>query len=84
MTSPVTIGTTAVMVAPVNRNRRELIFSNTGDNDIYLKKQRGSLFSIPSKTNYDYKLQVGATLKIITVAAFLAVVLKNHCDGGEE
>ena len=78
MTSPITVTTTPILVAPLNVNRREIIFQNTGNRDIYLKKQTGRCPVVPSITNYDHKLEENETLSVITISAFMAVALANN------
>jgi len=78
MASPMTVTTTATVIAPFNRNRRTITIQNTGANVVYVKKQiPGANQSIPSATNYDFELPVfGAMPGIISInssAAFMAV-----------
>jgi len=54
MTSPLSIGTTSIIVAPINRKRAILRMQNTGGKDIYVKKIPLSGLIVPvSATDYD-------------------------------
>ena len=83
MTSPITVTTTPLLVAPLKVNRREIKFQNTGNRDIYLKKQTGRCPVVPSITNYDHKLEENETLSVITISAFMAVALANATTSEE-
>jgi len=78
MASPITVTTTAAVVAPFNRNRKTISFQNTGANIVYVKKQiPGAAASVPSATNYDFMLPIaGAMPGMVTItsaASFMAV-----------
>lgn len=51
MANPVAIGTTAVQVVPVRRNRANVKFQNVGNSTLYFK--RGSA---PTATDFEYML----------------------------
>lgn len=54
MVTPLSIGTTAMPVAPINRKRAIIRFQNTGQKDIYIKKipLTGAIAPV-SATDYD-------------------------------
>lgn len=80
MASPITVTTTAAVIAPFNRNRKTISFQNTGANIVYVKKQiPGAAQSIPSVTNFDFMLPIaGAMPGMVTIASaasFMAVTV---------
>lgn len=57
MASPVIVGTSAIVVAPINKKRAVIRFQNTSKNAIYLKKiPLNGLYSIVSDTDYEVLL----------------------------
>lgn len=71
MASPITVGTTAVVVANYNPNRGVIRFQNTGaTGTIYMKKVRKSGTVVPpSPTDYEVLLS-SATLAVESGDAF--------------
>jgi hypothetical protein len=81
MTSPVTIGVTSIVVAPINSKRASIRFQNTGSAIIYIKKipLTGS-FSVVSPTDYEVELfpasssqEGGEAFETNSVASFMAI-----------
>jgi len=82
MSSPKNVNSTVIELAPVNMSRYEIVLENTGNQPVYLCKQKpGQVLPTPSETNYDYVLSPSSregegsssVLKIISVSRFLAV-----------
>ena len=81
MASPLTIGTTAIVVAPINKKRDLVRFQNTGATIFYIKKVPfEGVFTLPSATDYEVLMQPSSSLteagdafETNSVAAFAAV-----------
>ena len=57
MASPVIVGTTPVLLIPVNVSRKNVVIQNTGTNDVYIKRwPPGTVQPVPSASNYDFVL----------------------------
>lgn len=57
MASPITIGTTATVVVPINKRRSIIRFQNVGNTTIYVKKVPiEGLFTRVSHTDFEAKL----------------------------
>ena len=81
MTSPITIGISAIVVAQLDKKRAVIRFQNTGVSIIYLKKipSRG-VFTPPSASDYEVLLapaalltEAGEAFFTNSVSAFAAV-----------
>lgn len=60
MASPILVNTIATLVANRNKNRKSILFQNTGTESILIKKQIiGSVEPTLSLTNYDFILAPG-------------------------
>jgi len=84
MTSPITIGTTAIVVLPVNNRRADVRMQNTGTSSIYIKRiPLGAISTTVSSTDYEVLLgpslgeagesEAGEPFVTDSVAAFVAV-----------
>ena len=81
MISPIIVGITASIAAPVNRNRVNIRFQNTGISNIYLRKiPVNGVFTLPSIIDYDVLLapaallnEAGEAFKTNSTAAFAVV-----------
>ena len=57
MASPLTIGTTASVIVPINRSRADIRFQNTGDTTIYIKKfPLTGAYTVVSANDYEVML----------------------------
>jgi len=82
MTSPISIGTTAIVVAPINKRRSIIRFQNTGKDSIFIKKIpiTGNT-SIVSDTNFEVELfpesasskEGGQSFETNSIASFMAI-----------
>jgi len=82
MASPVTIGTSAVVVVPVNKDRVSIRFQNTSATQtIYIKKiPLEGAFSVVSVTDYDVRMlpdsstgEGGEPFETSSIASFMAI-----------
>ena len=81
MSSPLTIGTTAELVAPIRKNRASIRFQNTGTHTIYMKKIPSSgVFTPPTPSDYEVLLapssndtEAGEAFVTNSISAFAAV-----------
>ena len=63
MSSPITVGITAIVAVPANACRADVRFQNTGVSILYLKKiPRCGVFSPPSWIDYEVLLAPAALL----------------------
>ena len=63
MSSPITIGVTAIVAVAANPCRADVRFQNTGVSILYLKKiPKCGVFTIPSWTDYEVLLAPAALL----------------------
>jgi len=91
MISPVTVGTTPVVLAKANLNRKSMILQNNSKEDVYIKKQKlTGAYVLPTATNYDFILHGsvgectdGERIELFdSVAAFLGVTTKSTATLG--
>lgn len=91
MASPITVGTTPVLLITVNTKRKNVIFQNNGKEEIYVKRwPPGTPAPIPSATNYDFILcpdkeegtLCGEIFSTESISAFVAVSGKNTAPVG--
>lgn len=82
MASPILVNTVATLIVNKNKNRKNIIFQNTGTEPILMKKQIvGGTESTLSLTNYDFVLAPGVfeddgsgtIIQIETISAFYAM-----------
>lgn len=78
MVSPIIVGVTAIVAAPLNPIRANIRFQNTGVSILYLKKiPKSGAFTLPSITDYEVLLapaalltEAGEAFKTNSTAAF--------------
>jgi hypothetical protein len=81
MASPITVGTAAIVVAPINTNRSNIRFQNTSSNIIYIKKiPLSGAYSVVSATDYEVQLfpasssqEGGEAFETNSIASFMAI-----------
>lgn len=79
------VTTTITVLAPVRRDRWEIILQNTGKETVYIKKILPGMPDVaPTPTNFDHELggaegegHDGDILKLRSIARFLAVTSKG-------
>jgi len=81
MASPVIVGTSAIVVAPINKKRSNIRFQNTSTNIIYIKKiPLSGPYSVVSATDYEIQLfpasssqEGGEAFETNSIASFMAI-----------
>lgn len=81
MANPIIIGTTAIVVASINKRRVDIRFQNVGTTTIYIKKiPISGAYSIVSTSDFEVKLLPGSTdaesgeaFDTNSIASFMAV-----------
>lgn len=80
MSSPIFVGTSAIVVAPINKKRSSIRFQNVSSHSIYLKKiPISGSYIVVSTTDYEIELAPntgggeGSIFETDSISSFMAV-----------
>lgn len=81
MASPIIVGTSAIVVAPINKKRSNIRFQNASPNIVYLKKiPLSGPYTVVSATDFEVQLfpasssqEGGEAFETNSVASFMAI-----------